>query len=96
MLVGWGGNNGSTLTGAQVANRENISWETKTKTMQPNYWGSITQASTVWLGTDREGKEVFTPLKSLLPMVEPNDLVIGGWDISKKNLAEAVKRAGVR
>ena len=26
------------------------------------------------------------PLKSLLPMVEPNDLVIGGWDINRTNL----------
>merc|ERR1719409_18296 len=28
-------------------------------------------------------------------MVHPNDLVIGGWDISKTNLADAMKRAKV-
>ena len=28
-------------------------------------------------------------------MVHPNDLVIGGWDISKSNLADAMKRAKV-
>ena len=28
MLIGWGGNNGSTLTAGLIANRENIKWET--------------------------------------------------------------------
>ncbi|KAF8404552.1 hypothetical protein HHK36_009439 [Tetracentron sinense] len=31
LLVGWGGNNGSTLTGGVIANREGISWATKEK-----------------------------------------------------------------
>ncbi|KAL0424379.1 UNVERIFIED_CONTAM: Inositol-3-phosphate synthase [Sesamum radiatum] len=31
MLVGWGGNNGSTLTGGVIANREGISWATTDK-----------------------------------------------------------------
>lgn len=42
-----------------------------------------------------EGEEVFTPFKSLLPMVDPNDFVIGGWDISGLNMAEAMERAKV-
>jgi hypothetical protein len=29
MLVGWGGNNGSTVTGATIANRDNITWMRK-------------------------------------------------------------------
>jgi len=29
MLVGWGGNNGSTVTGAIIANRDNMSWMRK-------------------------------------------------------------------
>ena len=29
MLVGWGGNNGSTVTAAQIANKLNMSWHTK-------------------------------------------------------------------
>lgn len=95
MLVGWGGNNGSTLTGAIVANKGNISWATKRGVQEPNYWGSITQASTSWLGTDQHGREIFTPLRSLLPMVNPNDVVVGGWDISSANMADAVARAGV-
>jgi len=31
----------------------------------------------------------------MIPMVDPNDLVIGGWDISKSNLKEAMIRAKV-
>lgn len=42
-----------------------------------------------------EGEEVFTPFKALLPMVDPNDFVLGGWDISGLNMAEAMERAKV-
>jgi myo-inositol-1-phosphate synthase len=41
------------------------------------------------------GEEVFTPFKSLLPMVDPNQFVLGGWDISSFNMAEAMERACV-
>merc|ERR1719424_1231278 len=63
--------------------------------MKPNYWGSVTQASTTWVGTDGQGREVFAPINKVLPMVHPNDLVIGGWDISDMNMADALKRAQV-
>lgn len=29
MLVGWGGNNGTTLTGGILANKYNINWNSK-------------------------------------------------------------------
>ncbi len=35
-------------------------------------------------------------MKNLVPMVDPNDIVFGGWDISGVNLAEAMERAQVR
>ncbi len=35
------------------------------------------------------------PLKDVLPVCDPNQIVIGGWDISKHNLAEAMDRAQV-
>ncbi|KAH6602822.1 hypothetical protein BASA61_000723 [Batrachochytrium salamandrivorans] len=35
------------------------------------------------------------PFSSVLPMVHPNDIVIGGWDISGANLAQAMERAKV-
>jgi myo-inositol-1-phosphate synthase len=77
MLVGWGGNNGSTVTAAVLANKHNMEWPTKEGLQKANYFGSVTQASTVFLGTGPEG-EVYVPMKSLLPMVDPNDIVLDG------------------
>lgn len=45
---------------------------------EANYYGSLTQAGTVSLGLDAEGKEVFVPFHALLPMVSPDDLVLDG------------------
>jgi len=95
MLVGWGGNNGSTVTAGVLANRHNIHWNTKEGDNSPNYYGSITQCSSVRLGTDQEGNNVFVPFFNLLPMLNPNNLVIGGWDISSMNLGDAMRRAKV-
>lgn len=95
MMVGWGGNNGSTVTASILANKNNISWRSKRGVHHPNYFGSVTQASTVKLGVDAEGNDVYIPFSKVLPMVEPNDLVLGGWDISSKNLGEAMERAQV-
>lgn len=95
MLVGLGGNNGTTLTAATIANRYNISFHTKDGLIEPNYYGSVTQASTIKLGIDSNGKDVYAPFNEIVPFVHPNDFVIGGWDISSLNLAEAMKRAKV-
>ncbi|CAI5492603.1 unnamed protein product [Closterium sp. Naga37s-1] len=94
MLVGWGGNNGSTLTAGVIANREGISWLTKDGIQVANYFGSVTQASTCRVGSYK-GEEIYVPFKSLLPMVDPNEVVFGGWDISSMNLADAMARAKV-
>lgn len=67
---------------------------TKDGLRTPNYFGSLTQASTCRVG-NFNGEEVHVPFKSLLPMVEPNDIVLGGWDISGMNLADSMERAKV-
>ncbi|CAG8442342.1 2205_t:CDS:2 [Diversispora eburnea] len=95
MIVGWGGNNGSTLTASIVANRGNITWRTKEGIKSPNYFGSVVQASTLKLGVDAKGKDVYIPFSQILPMVHPNDFVLGGWDISSLNLAQSMERAKV-
>jgi len=95
MLVGWGGNNGSTLTAGVIANREGIKWNTKSGEQIPDYVGSLTQSSTIRLGATSSGEQVYIPFKNVLPMVNPNELVIGGWDISSVNLGDAMKRAEV-
>ena len=96
MLVGMGGNNGTTLIATILANRHNIAWHNKSTVQQPNYIGSLLRASTVRLGLDATtGKDVHAPLCELLPMVHPNDLVVGGWDISGARLDKAMSRAAV-
>ncbi|KAI0470682.1 myo-inositol-1-phosphate synthase [Xylariaceae sp. FL0804] len=96
MLVGLGGNNGTTVTAGIMANRRGLVWETREGPRAANYYGSVVMGSTMKLGTDAETtKEINIPFHDVLPMVHPNDLVIGGWDISKMNLAEAMDRAAV-
>jgi len=90
MIVGLAGNNGTTLVGGIIANRLGIKWNTRSGEQRSNYYGSLTQCSTVRIS---EGQHL--PLSSLLPMVNPNDLVIGGWDINNANLADAMERARV-
>lgn len=95
MLVGWVGNNGSTITGATIANAKKISWNTKHGVRQPNYFGSLLMSSTVRVGADSSGNDVYTPMHSLLPMVHPDNLIFGGWDINRANVGHAMKRAQV-
>ncbi|KAK1828328.1 myo-inositol-1-phosphate synthase [Podospora conica] len=96
MLVGLGGNNGSTVTAGIIANRRGLKWDTREGPRAANYYGSVIMGSTMKLGTDaKSGKDVNIPFHDVLPMVHPNDLVIGGWDISKLDLAAAMDRAQV-
>lgn len=95
-MVGIGGNNGTTLSATILANRHNICWHTKSGIQQPNYIGSLLRASTVRLGSNPEtGKDVHVPIGDVLPMVHPNDLVLGGWDISGLPMDKAMSRAQV-
>lgn len=90
MLVGWGGNNGSTFTAALIANKSGLSWPTRRGVQRANWYGSLTQASTVPIGAN-----IHVPLGQLLPTVHPDDIVVDGWDISGANLAESMERAQV-
>ena len=95
-MIGIGGNNGTTLCATILANRHNIVWHTKAGIQQPNYIGSLLRASTVRIGTEPgSGNEVHVPVSDILPMVHPNDLVLGGWDISAVPLDKAMQRAQV-
>lgn len=95
LLVGLGGNNGSTLVASVLANKLGISWQTKEGIKSPNFFGSITQASTMRIGANCQGEDCFVPMKSMVPMVEPTEIVFGGWDINSANVAEAMERAKV-
>lgn len=95
MLVGLGGNNGSTCVAGAHANKLGLTWETKEGTIKANYWGSVMLASTVKLGNDPQGNSVNTPMSNMLPMIHPNNIEWGGWDISSMNLGDAMKRSRV-
>lgn len=96
MLVGWGGNNGTTLTAALLANKRGLTWDTREGRQTANYYGSAVMSSTVRLGVDSvTGRDINVPLRELLPMAHPDDFAVGGWDLSGLNLAASMDRAGV-
>ena len=100
MLVGLGGNNGSTFTAGILVNRLGLTWATKNGEVKANMYGSFTQSATTHVGfsfnqEDGTLNDVYKPIKELLPMANPVDFNVYGWDISKQNLYEAVKRAHV-
>ena len=100
MLVGLGGNNGSTFTAGILANKNKMSWLTRQGEMSANFYGSFTQCATCHVGfkyneQSKQLTDVFKPIKELLPMVDPIDFEISGWDISSANLYEACKRGHV-
>lgn len=84
-----------TCVAGALANRLGIAWETKDGPQKANYWGSLLLSSTVKLGNDSRGNAVYTPMSNMLPMVDPNTIVWGGWDINGTNLGDAMRRAQV-
>lgn len=95
LLVGWGGNNGTTLTAGIIANKLNLVWNTKEGECQANYLGSICKSIVVRVGTDDKELPVHTSLDNIVPLLDPNDLEISGWDISSVNIGDAMRRAKV-
>jgi hypothetical protein len=85
MLVGIGGNNGSSFVGMVLANKHKISWSTKKGEQHANFLGSLTQATAIRLGKCGE-EDVFIPFKEILPMIDPVELSVTGWDINNMNL----------
>jgi myo-inositol-1-phosphate synthase len=95
LIVGLGGNNGTTLTAGVIANRKNLVWQTLLGSVIANYIGSLSQCATTYLDQDQDGKTVVAPLNALLPLVNPNDLIIGGWDISSADLLVSTRRTHI-
>lgn len=96
LIIGLGGNNGSTLMASVIANKKKLQWEDKTGIKYANYYGSLTQSSTIRVGIDNKTKQhVHIPFSKLVPLVDPNHLVIHGWDISSSNLFQACQNAQV-
>jgi len=94
MLVGLGGNNGTTFVGGILANQNKLKWETKKGIQEANFYGSITMSSTTKIGV-AGNQEIFAPLNKVLPVADVYEAKITGWDISSANLSKAMSRAGV-
>lgn len=96
MLVGLGGNNGSTLAAGLIANKLDLTWESRRGVEKANFLGSLVMSSTVSLGFDEEkGEEVYLPMSELASFVKPEDIVLGGWDINGMSVGDALKRSRV-
>ncbi len=83
MLIGMGGNNGTTCIAGCLANKLGITWETKQGIRTANYFGSLMFSSTTRIGNDPLGNPVHVPLRNLVPMLHPDDIFWGGWYVCK-------------
>lgn len=95
MFVGLSGNNGTTITAGMLANKLGVTWETREGLKQPDFYGSLSQSTVVRVGELPSGEGIFIPFKDIAAVADPRDVVIGGWDISGKNLYEGAKDAHV-
>lgn len=99
MMVGWGGNNGTIFTAGIIANRKKLSWTTKYGTYNANFYGATTQSVSVHCGFKKTAdgglEDVYKSVNEIVPLVDPCDMEIIGWDISGMNLYDAAYRAQV-
>lgn len=99
MLVGWGGNNGTTFTAGVIANKKKLSWDTKHGKQTANFYGATTQCVSVHCGFKKTAdgglEDVYKLVNEIVPLVNPCDMEITGWDISGMNLYDAAYRAQV-
>ncbi len=95
MIVGLAGNNGSTFQGVLNAHKTGINWKTRTGVKKPLFLGSLSQSATVAIGRDADQNVVYSPIKTIADLVEPNYVCIGGWDICNKTMMESLETCQV-
>ena len=100
MLVGMGGNNGSTFLGGLLAHSKKLSWDNKYGNHSVKFYGSVSQFGSVHIGYDDKNNTHSKLFKDIgvegeWNMCSPEDLVIGGWDICRDNMYVAAKKAQV-
>lgn len=89
LLVGLGGNNGSTFYTSIQAHKNNTTWKDHSgKVCKPDWLGSTIMSGTF---DSLGGNTIYESFR----FQNPTDLVIHGWDISSMNMSEATRRAGV-
>ena len=92
MIVGLGGNNGSTFAASLLAYNKGLTWENKNGEHSVKWLGSISQYGSVNLGYNKDGKVMSKLMKSMVPLRNPEDIVISGWDICGDDLYKACKK----
>jgi myo-inositol-1-phosphate synthase len=93
MIVGIGGNNGSTLTASLLAYNKGLTWENKNGEHSVKWLGSISQYGSINLGYNKDdGKVISKLMKNMVSLRNPEDIVISGWDICEDDLYKACKK----
>ena len=85
LIVGQGGNNGVTLLAGQIANVNNLTWETSTTgRISANWFGCLTQIPPRGMhgGVGYQGR--------IPNLANANNAVVGGWDIRPTKLGQAL------
>jgi len=91
MIVGLGGNNGSTFLASILAKQKNLNWENKNGKHDINFYGSIYEYGSINLGY-KNNVPVTKLFKEVVNFRNIDELVVDGWDICKDNLYEACKK----
>ena len=91
MVVGLGGNNGSTLVTSLLAYNKGIRWENKNGIQKVKWLGSLSQYGSINLGYNK-GKIVSKLIKDMVSLRKLEDIIIGGWDICGDDLYTACKK----
>lgn len=79
LLVGMGGNNGSTFIACIEALKQNLTWKTKQGIQKVDLLGSLYGYGTI------DG----FPIKDLIPLYNPANFIVSGWDICGDDIQTA-------
>lgn len=91
MLIGIGGNNGSTFFASILAHQKRLRWENKNGIHKVDFIGSLYQYGTANIGF-KDNKPYTKLLREITCFKGPDDIVITGWDINKDNIYDACKK----
>lgn len=88
MIVGLGGNNGTTFVTGILAHQLKKTWQTKNGIHEPIFYGSISQCGSVHVGYQND-IPISKPYKEMIDLHDIDNVVIGGWDICQDDLYTA-------
>ena len=82
MLVGMGGNNGSTLIAGLLAHSKKLTWNNKSGLQKVNFYGSISQFGSVHIGYDNNNKSYSKyDIKQLMKKTNKPCVFVDTWSM---------------